>query len=248
MLLAMRYGRVQITLACALSTAFASLTVGEAAADDHQGEGLNGADGSSGHSSSSKQSRTSKDQAIDEGDDTDYGHFFQFGARAGLSLPYKVMARFDDSPPCDVEDAVDAGGKVCGFGSAPALDVGLSFAPFDAIEPYLWLRLGLGEEERTNTAAVSLFGAGVRIYTMSDSMFKLFFEPALAIEAEGAADESLFAEANYDTDFLVHLNFGGQIDFSRYAGIYFAAGPNVSFVRAITTTLELNAGLQLRVP
>ncbi len=178
----------------------------------------------------------------------DLGHFFQFGARAGISIPYKVMARFDDSPPCNKDVDPEETGKVCGFTSTAALDLALSFAPLDAIEPYLWLRLGLGDEERTNTAALSVFGAGLRIYTMSDSMVKLYFEPAVAMETEGAVDPDLFPDLDYGTDFLVHLNFGGQIDFVRYAGIYLAVGPNVSFVRAITTTLEANAGLQVRLP
>lgn len=179
----------------------------------------------------------------------DYGHFMQVGARGGISIPYKIMARFDSSPPCDqeVKDEEEEP-KVCAIASSPALDLALSFAPIDAIEPYLWLRMGLADEKETNTKALRVFGAGARIYTMSDSMFKLFFEPALGIQTEGAIDPKLTPDAKYGTDVFVHLNFGGQLDFIRYAGIYVAVGPNVSFLRAITTTLEGNAGLQIRLP
>jgi hypothetical protein len=174
----------------------------------------------------------------------------QLGARAGISVPYKILARFESSPPCEQEATNDEEEerKVCAIASPPSLDLALSFAPIDAIEPYLWLRMGLSDETETNTKALRVFGAGLRVYTMSDSMLKLFFEPALGVETEGAIDPDLTPDAKYPTDFFVHLNFGAQLDVMRYAGIYLALGPNVSFVRAIATTLEANAGLQLRLP
>ncbi len=174
-----------------------------------------------------------------------YGHAWQFGLRSAVSFGYKIMFRYDDSPPCDVGAVDDR--SVCGFGTPPALDLALSFALLDSIEPYVWLRFGLADQTQTATAATSLLGAGVRIYTMSDSQLKLFFEPALAVETEERLGNGP-VNANYDTDYLVHLHFGLQYDFMKYFGLYGSVGPNVTFVRAIGTELEASIGIQGRAP
>ncbi len=177
----------------------------------------------------------------------DFGHFGQFGIRIGYSPGYKVQLRFEDSPPCPLQDDGEGELDVCGYGTAGALDMAVSFALLDAIEPYLWMRLGLGEDDTTMTQAAQYFGAGVRIYTMSDSKLKLFFEPALAMETEGATDDAP-NDRKYDTDFVVHLHFGLQYDFAKYVGLYASLGPNVSFVRSIGTELGGTIGVQARFP
>jgi hypothetical protein len=137
--------------------------------------------------------------------------------------------------------------SVCGFGTPPSLDLALSFALLDSIEPFLWLRFGLADQTQTATTARSLFGAGLRIYTMSDSQLKLFFEPAFALRTEGRLPNGP-VNANYDTDYVVHLHFGLQFDFSKYFGMYASVGPNVSFARALSTELDASVGIQARFP
>jgi hypothetical protein len=180
---------------------------------------------------------------VDAGEAPTYGHGWQFGLRAGLALGYKVLIRFDDSPPCDG----DGDQKVCGHSTPPALDLALSYGVLDSIEPYIWMRIGLDETIKTQTEATSLIGAGVRIYTTSDSQIKLFFEPGLALELEGGTSAAQ-PWANYSTDYLVHAHFGLQYDFLRHLGLYASAGPNVTFVRAIGTEFEGSIGLQGRAP
>ena len=156
--------------------------------------------------------------------------------------------RFDDSPPCDPPMVGSQEEKqVCGFPTPAALDFALSFALFDALEPFLWFRMGLAEPEKTFTEAQRWAGAGLRIYTMSDTQLKLFFEPAVALAFEGATSGAP-AGANYDTDVVGHVHFGLQYDFVRNFGAFFSAGPNVSFVRAIGTEFEGALGLQVRGP
>jgi hypothetical protein len=183
--------------------------------------------------------------------EADLGHMFQFGGRAGITLPYRVMFRFDDSPSCQADQPEDNSKPVCGYGAPAQLDLAISFALLDSIEPFVWAAFGLGDDERSNTAALQLFGAGLRIYTLNKQGFKLFFQAAGATETEGMADSSLAPftpNANFNTDILLHLNFGGQYDFSRHAGVYLSLGPNVSFVRAITTQLAATVGVQFRAP
>jgi opacity protein-like surface antigen len=186
------------------------------------------------------------DAAPEKPTPTDFGHGGQFGLRANLAYGYKILIRYEDSPPCDIGgDGADE--KVCAYGTPGSLDLAASFALLDGLEPYLWFRLGLTDHAESFTAASRWFGAGVRIYTMSDSQLKLFFEPALAVEFEGALPNAP-ATANYATDFVGHLHFGLQYDIVPYVGLYASVGPNVNFVRAIGTELEGAFGLQVRGP
>lgn len=184
-------------------------------------------------------------------EEDDFGHGFQFGLRSSINFGYKVLFRFDDSPPCNIDGAETQMGeedkKVCGYGTPPSLDLALSYALFDAIEPYAWVRFGLGEHTETSTEATQLIGLGLRVYTMSDSKLKLFVEPGLAIELEGATDDAPPGR-NYDTDYVVHGHFGLQYDFIEHLGLYASVGPNVSFIRAIGTELEGSIGIQGRAP
>ncbi len=173
-----------------------------------------------------------------------YEHFGQFGLRLGLVQSFKAVSRYDDSPPCESDTGSEQ--AVCPVWAPLALDLALSFAVLNALEPFIWLRLGLGEESKTRTAAARYLGAGLRIYLSTESRFKLFFEPSVAVQLEGAADNA--PDAKYSTDLFSRLQVGGQFDINRHVGVYLTLGPSVSFVRAIALGLEGNAGVQARFP
>lgn len=175
-----------------------------------------------------------------------YGHRGQFGIRAGVSAGYEILIQYDDSPSCGFNDNGDEK-VVCAHVAPGAFDLAFSYALLDSLEPYFWLRFGLGDQPETHTAATSLYGLGLRIYTLNESQLKLYFEPALALSTEGAIAGAL-PNDNYDTDYVVHLHFGLQYDFLRQLGLYVSAGPNVTFVRAIGTEIEGSIGLQARLP
>jgi hypothetical protein len=199
----------------------------------------------------------STDQGGSEHADEDFGHGMQFGLRAGLTGGYRMIFRYDKSPFCHAPDLTKADKdqqKFCGHGAPLATEIALSFAVVDFAEPYVWLRFGLGGEAATNTESLMAFGAGARIYTMSDSKFKIFVEPAIGIEVEGGAGNKdwVFRATNtapeYKNDFLFHLAVGPQYDFARAFGIYVNAGLTTGVLRYIHTELEITAGAQVRVP
>ncbi|MET0794827.1 MAG: hypothetical protein ABW061_25130 [Polyangiaceae bacterium] len=179
-----------------------------------------------------------------------FGHKGQFGLRAGLVGGYNMIFRYDQSPLCTPPQAGKDPQKVCGHGAPLAFDLAASYALLDSVEPFVFLRLGFKGETQTHTLPMQVLGLGARVYTMSDSAFKIFIEPALAWEFEGGtSDAAAFnPKAQYKKDLLIHLAAGPQFDFSRYAGVYLDAGLTTGILRAIHTELELQLGLQARLP
>jgi hypothetical protein len=176
--------------------------------------------------------------------DSGTNHDGQFGLRVGVAVPFKVNFRYNDSPPCDVSSTGEPK-NVCPVSSPVALDFALSYGLTDSLEPFVWYRLGLSDEEYTNTKAVSILGAGLRIYT-STNAFKFFLQPAVAAELEGPILGTL--GLNYGTDFIAQLQVGGHFDFMRFVGAYVALGPSVSILRALSLGIEGTLGVQGRFP
>jgi hypothetical protein len=184
-----------------------------------------------------------------------YGHGRQFGLRVGLVGGYRMVLRYEKSPLCrDFEPSKGQDQvKFCGYGAPLALDFALSGALIDSFEPFLWARVGLAGEERTNTAPLLILGLGARIYTMSDSAFKIFVEPALGVELEGKGDSkdairSAIEEKYYKTDLVLHLAAGPHFDIHKNFGFYADAGLTLGVLRYLHSTLELSAGIQGRLP
>lgn len=193
-------------------------------------------------------------QKEDSDADDDFGHGGQFGLRVGLVPGYRMIFRYDTSPYCADYDPTKSNSdqlKFCGHGAPLAINFGLSYGLLDFFEPYVWFRLGLASEKKTNTAPVKLLGVGARLYTMSDSAFKIFVEPAIAYEFEGEADPPLPRvggyNPNYKRDLVLHFAAGPQIDLHKHFGLYATGGITAGVLRAIHSSLELEFGLQGRL-
>jgi hypothetical protein len=188
------------------------------------------------------------------GEDSTFGHGFQFGLRAGILFGYRMMFRYDQSPLCKKFDSTLSSKdqiKSCGFGATPGTEVALSFAVLDGVEPYLFGRFGFSGEARTDTNPLQMFGVGARLYTMSDSRFKFFIEPGIAYETEGGASSKDFNQgfaANYKKDLVFHAGIGPQYDFAHAFGIYANGSIDVGVLRSINAALLLNIGAQVRFP
>jgi hypothetical protein len=243
-----------VTLSLAASTAFAQ--------DAEQPEEGAAPAAKPSHAEDAEQpeaaaAKPSSDLPAPGEEDRSYSHFFQFGIRVGLAIGYRMVFRYDSSPWCNKEQVIPGSAdfkgendrqKFCGFGGPLAFDVALSFAPLGPIEPYVWGRFGLSGEGNTNTEPVRILGVGARVYTSSESAFKVFIEPAVAYEFEGGAGNPYYARFDYKKDMVVHLGVGPQIDVSRGVGFYLDGGLTVGMLRAIHTNLELQLGAQARFP
>jgi hypothetical protein len=191
--------------------------------------------------------------------DKSYGHGGQFGLRAGIVGGYRMIFRYDQSPFCTVPDLSKTDGakgqqKFCGHGAPMAVDLAASFTLLGPVEPFLWGRFGFVGEGRTDTQPLILAGVGVRLYTMSDSAFKIFIEPAMALEFDKGMNSQRFLvyapgfKGDYKTDLIFHLAIGPQYDLARGVGIFLHGGLTVGVMRYIQATLELVGGVQVRFP
>jgi hypothetical protein len=176
------------------------------------------------------------------------GHGRQFGFRAALVGGYEINLRYDKSPYCRPPEAGQDPAKVCGYGTPLGLDLALSFAPLDSIEPFAWLRLGLNDEKQTGTRPLVLLGAGARIYTLAITRLKLYVEPALAVELQDGGINATTGQRIKDKDMIFHLAVGPQFDITENIGVYADGGLTVGILRSIHSALELKAGLQARFP
>jgi hypothetical protein len=183
---------------------------------------------------------------------TSYGHAGQFGLRAGLVVGYRMILRYSSSPFCRTPDggSSDSQPTFCGHGAPLATDLGLSFGVLDFLEPFAWARFGFSPEKQTDTNPLKVVGAGVRIYTMSDAMFKIFIEPAVGLELESGRGTPAWQlnAPQYKKDFFFKIAAGPQFDFARYFGAYVTGGLSASFVRALAASFDLSVGIQGRLP
>jgi hypothetical protein len=190
-------------------------------------------------------------------EDERFGHRGQVGLRAGLVGGYRMIFRYDESPLCndfDQEKTLKDQQKFCGHAAPLAVDLGLSYALADSLEPFVWGRFGLVSEDKTDTDPLVILGVGTRIYTMSDSAFKIFIEPAIGMELEDGRGDTADVttdpayDPEYKQDIIFHLAAGPQFDIAKNFGVYGDAGITTGILRGIHSTLELQLGVQARVP
>jgi hypothetical protein len=225
-----------------------------------------------GNDSSAEATATTSDDATNgaaadaEGDDAatpsrvakkpsptekDTSHKGQFSVRLDAVAAYRIVMRYDSSPLCATPDPSKEPQKFCGFGAPAGLESAIGYAVTPGIEPFLWGRFGLSKESKTNTAPLLVFGAGLRLYSMSDAAFKFFIEPSIGAELEGraaGATDFTGASSSYKQDWLIRLAVGPQYDFSRHVGLYAAGAMTVGVVRSLNTFMELHGGVQARFP
>ncbi len=203
-----------------------------------------------------------------EASEDQYGHHGQFDARLEFVAGYRMLFRYAKSPRCAPYDYARTQSdqqKFCGFGAAPALGVALGYSGLDFFEPFVLMRFGLSNEvEQTNQGKLLQAAIGMRLYTMSDSRFKIFFSPWLGLDLTSGPVEPIGSgtpgSPGYDdaragvtneafrTDLLAHLDIGPQYDFSKGFGAYLSGGLTFQMLRYLGATADLSLGLQMRAP
>jgi hypothetical protein len=185
-----------------------------------------------------------------------FGHGGQFNLRVSVVAGYRVFFRYPKSPYCTEPDLAKGTDqqKLCGYGAPFAMDVAVGYALIDGLEPFLWGRFGLGKEAKTDTKAEMILGAGVRVYTMADAPIKVYLEPSIGVELEDSAGDPAWKtppppldQPEYKKDVVGRFVVGPQFELTPNVGLYAAGGITLGVLRAIHSTMELEAGLQGRL-
>lgn len=200
--------------------------------------------------------------------DDNLGHHGQLNLRAEVLTGYEMLFRYDKSPRCAPYDYAKRPAdqqKFCGFGSPPALGLAIGFSLIDAFEPFAFARFGLGNTaDRTNQGKMLQLGVGARLYTMSDSRFKIFFSPSIGVDLTSGPVETIGQGPNgspggddraagvqnesFRTDILARLEIGPHYDFSRMFGAYLAGGLTFQMLRYLGASADVTIGVQMRAP
>ncbi len=179
-----------------------------------------------------------------------------------------MLFRYAGSPRCAPYDYAKTPSdqqKFCGFGGAPTLGFAIGYSALDFFEPFVLMRFGLANEaDQTNQGKLLQAAIGMRLYTMSDSRFKIFFSPWLGLDltsgpvepigsgppgSPGDDDRSANVKPEaFRTDVLAHLDIGPQYDFSKGFGAYLSGGLTFQMLRYLGATAELSLGIQMRAP
>ncbi len=180
----------------------------------------------------------------------DFTHGFRFGLRMGVVGGLRMVFRYSGDSAFCKQPEKDPGEaqKFCGHQAPYGLESALSFALTDSIEPFFWGRFGLSGELETNTKPVRMLGIGTRIYSMQDSRFKIFFEPAVAWETEGGGNQPRYQKFDYPRDLALHLGGGLQVELHELVGVFLDAGMTTGVIRSLNSNLEVQVGLQGRTP
>ena len=160
-----------------------------------------------------------------------------------------LVAPYDKNDPdkaCDWKESNNSnttegeGEPICSGRSPFHLDFQAGFGVLDGFEVFAMFRLGVEPSGRYQPDA-RLIGAGIKVYSPSDGLFKIGF---------GVAPLFDFSErrVNDAYDFLIHVPIAAHFDFVPWFGAYLQVAPNISFITEFKLDITGGLGLQGRFP
>jgi len=113
-------------------------------------------------------------------------------------------------------------------------------------EVFLIFRLGLESPEPGRPQPLQL-GAGVKIYSPADGLFKIGIGIAPLFDFSKHATPG-HPSVDFGYDFVIHVPIQFQFDIVRWFGVYAELAPNISFVTEVRFDISAGIGVQGRFP
>ncbi len=153
-----------------------------------------------------------------------------------------LVAPYDKNDPekaCEFNEKGE-GEPVCSGRSPFHLDFLGGFGVTDGIEVFAMFRLGV-EPPEARVPETRLIGAGIKVYSPSDGLFKIAF---------GVAPLFDFSERRVEDsyDFVIHVPIAAHFDFVPWFGAYIQVAPNISFITEFKMDITAGLGVQGRFP
>lgn len=132
------------------------------------------------------------------------------------------------------------GEPVCSGRSPFHLDFLGGFGVTDGIEVFAMFRLGV-EPPAERVPETRLIGAGIKVYSPSDGLFKIAFGVAPLFDFSERRVEDAY-------DFVIHVPIAAHFDFVPWFGAYLQVAPNISFITEFKMDITAGLGVQGRFP
>jgi hypothetical protein len=207
---------------------------------------------SAGENSESKpgESEEQDDSEKEEKEERKKDHAKQGFVSVLAGTGWFMVAPYDkdsDGTMCGyVTDNGDTVGEpVCTGQSAWHLDMLAGYGVIPGLEVFAIFRLGLAQPKNPteNQPLPRQIGAGIKVYTPKDGLFKIGFGVAPLFDF---SDYGSGADLGYD--FVIHVPIQAQFDFIPWFGAYLQVSPNISFISSFRLEFTGGLGVQARFP
>lgn len=183
----------------------------------------------------------------EDGEEKARDHFFQGFANVLIGTGWFMVAPYDKNDPdkmCAETPGTNGeeGEPVCTGRSGFHIDMLGGFGLLPGFEVFAIFRLGLETPAGENQPKVRQIGAGIKVYSPKDGLFKIGFgvAPLFDFSDRGGADIGY--------DFVIHVPIQAQFDFNPWVGAYVQVSPNISFVSEFRLEFTGGIGVQGRFP
>jgi hypothetical protein len=138
------------------------------------------------------------------------------------------------------------GEPVCVGRSAMHLEFLGGYGVLPRFEVFAIFRLGV-EPAAPGRISERQLGAGVKIYSPADGLFKIGIGIAPLFDfSKHASPGHAHVDAGYD--FVIHVPIQFQFDIVRWVGVYAEIAPNISFITEFRLDISAGIGVQGRFP
>lgn len=159
-----------------------------------------------------------------------------------------LVAPYDKDDPrkrCDTTPGTNGseGEPVCTGRSGFHFDLLGGYGILPGLEVFLMLRLGVERPGGDNMPKSRQLGAGIKIYSPKDGLFKIGFGIAPLFDFSSRP-----SGADIGYDFVIHVPIQAQFDIVRWFGAYAQLSPNISFISEFRLEFTGGIGVQGRFP
>ncbi len=143
-------------------------------------------------------------------------------------------------------DEEGSGEALCTGRSAMHLELLGGYGVLPRFEVFAIFRLGVESPEPGRVAQRQL-GAGVKVYSPRDGLFKIGIGVAPMFDfSKHVSIDHRSVDLGYD--FVIHVPIDFQFDIVRWVGVYAQLAPNISFITEFRFDIALGLGVQGRFP
>ncbi len=194
-----------------------------------------------------------KDEATPEGEEKWGGRKRDHKRQGFMSIlggtGYFMVAPYDKDDPdkrcADDKEEPEQGEPLCSGRSGWHLDMLAGYGLKPGFELFAIFRLGLEQPSGNglrNQPKVRQVGAGIKIYTPKEGLFKLAFGVAPLFDFSNRGDIDL------RPDFVIHVPIAAHFDIYPWFAAFAQVSPNISFISEFRLEFTGGIGLQGRFP